>query len=295
MPPLNEEEQRIIERKGTEAPFSGEYETHWEKGKYICRKCGADLYKSDDKFDSRCGWPSFDDAFEGAVRRTPDPDGVRVEITCNNCDGHLGHVFEGEGFTQKNTRHCVNSVSLVFVPPSEEGIADGSTEEEEESTQTELATFASGCFWGTEYHFQKVDGVIATSVGYTGGHVDNPTYEQVCSGTTGHREAVQVEFDPARVAYSDLVKLYFETHDPEQVDGQGPDRGSQYTSAIYVHSPEQRATAEELMEVLTNKGYALATQLEEATTFYPAEEYHQSYYQKNGQSPYCHIYTKRFD
>src|SRR3989338_4738905 len=112
---LTPEEERVIVHKGTEMPFSGEYEDHWEKGLYVCRRCNALLYRSDSKFDARCGWPSFDQEIEGAVKKLPDEDGHRVEIQCMNCRAHLGHVFTGERFTKKNTRHCVNSVSLKFV------------------------------------------------------------------------------------------------------------------------------------------------------------------------------------
>lgn len=116
MKKLTDQEKRVILQKGTEAPFSGIYNDNKQKGTYLCKQCGAALYRSDDKFDSRCGWPSFDDEIKGAVKRIPDPDGQRVEIICANCGGHLGHVFEGEGFTTKNTRHCVNSISLDFKP-----------------------------------------------------------------------------------------------------------------------------------------------------------------------------------
>ena len=161
--------------------------------------------------------------------------------------------------------------------------------------KTEHAIFAGGCFWGVEYYMQKTPGVLETTVGYIGGHTDNPTYEEVCSKTSGHIEALEIEFDPSKVSYEALAKLFFEIHDPTQVKKQGPDIGEQYSSVIFYLNDEQKAIAEKLINILKDKGLDVATELREATKFWPAEDYHQDYYDKKGSLPYCHKYTKRFD
>lgn len=163
------------------------------------------------------------------------------------------------------------------------------------SQEINKAIFASGCFWGTEHYFRKANGVLDTRVGYIGGHKEHPTYKEVCTGRTGHAEAVEVTFDPTRTSYEDMARLFFETHDPTQVDRQGPDIGTQYRSEIFVLDEAQRDTARELIRKLEKKGLDVATKVTAATTFWPAEEYHQEYYTKTGGSPYCHVYTKRFD
>jgi peptide methionine sulfoxide reductase msrA/msrB len=279
---LSNDESYVINKKGTEAPFRGKYTNSKEKGTYICRKCGAALYHSTDKFESDCGWPSFDEEISGAVDRFPDPDGMRTEIVCATCGAHLGHVFKGEMLTAKNTRHCVNSISLDFVPANLPAGRYG------------IAVFAGGCFWGVEYYLQKAPGVITVTSGYTGGHVKNPSYKEVSSGRTGHAEAVKVIYDPKKTTYENLVKLFLEIHDPTQVDRQGPDIGEQYRSEIFYMNDQQKATAEKYLNILKSKGYKVATQLAAASEFYPAEDYHQDYYFNNGKLPYCHAYTKRF-
>jgi peptide methionine sulfoxide reductase msrA/msrB len=282
---LTPEEERVIIHKGTEAPFSGKYEDHYQKGIYSCKRCDAPLYESSDKFDARCGWPSFDDEIEGAVKRVPDADGRRTEILCTKCGAHLGHVFLGEGFTDKNTRHCVNSISLNFKP----------LEMNKEKSNERKAYFAGGCFWGTEHFFENAPGVKSAVSGFMGGHVKNPAYREVVTGRTGHAETVEVTYDPSVTDYEALAKLFFEIHDFTQVNRQGPDIGEQYRSEIFYSNEQEKETAEKLINILQGKGYNVATKLTKADNFYKAEESHQDYYAQKGGMPYCHSYKKVFD
>ncbi len=321
---LTPEEERVIVHKGTERPFTGKYNEHFEKGVYTCRRCGAELFESQSKFRSECGWPSFDDQIPGAVRWQTDADGRRTEAVCANCGAHLGHIFQGEGFTPKNTRYCVNSISMDFIPaeqrarrmeaarpktpgadprvpsreseqPQKVAPANGPAEARRSKPQTARAIFASGCFWGTEYYIQRAPGVLATTVGYAGGHVDHPTYEQVCTDRTGHAEAVEVIYDPTKTDYEQLAKLFFETHDFTQLNRQGPDIGRQYRSAIFYLNDEQKQIAERLVGQLREMGHDVKTEITPAGKFWPAERYHQDYYNKTGGSPYCHLYRPIFE
>jgi peptide methionine sulfoxide reductase msrA/msrB len=278
---LTPEEERVIVHKGTEAPYTGKYEKFSETGTYVCKRCGSPLYSSTDKFDAHCGWPSFEDEIPGAVKRIPDADGMRTEIECAKCGAHLGHVFLGEGFTDKDTRHCVNSISLDFIPAGQ-------------TAMTDTAIFAGGCFWGVEYYMKKIKGVISTEVGYTGGKTDCPTYKEVCAGNTGHYEAIEVVFDPGQTSYETVARMFFETHDPTEWNHQGPDWGEQYRSAVFYRNEEQKSVTEKLIRELKDKGFKAVTEVIPAKTFWKAEGYHQDYYDHKGTTPYCHGYVKRF-
>jgi peptide methionine sulfoxide reductase msrA/msrB len=275
-------EKHVLIDKGTERAFSGKYVHTNEDGIYTCKVCDAPLYRSGDKFDSHCGWPSFDDAIPGAIKEVPDADGRRIEIVCANCGAHMGHVFKGEKLTAKNVRHCVNSVSLNF-------------QKKKVHTPTlKKAYFAGGCFWGVEYYLEKIGGVKEVTSGFMGGHLKNPGYYDVVRKDTGHIETVEVVYDPSKVSYETLAKTFFEIHDPTQEGGQGPDIGSQYISAIFVSSKEERETIERLVKVLEGKGFKIATKIMPKTPFYSAETYHQDYYERKGSKPYCHRKVKRF-
>ena len=270
---LTPEEKSVIVDKGTEAPFTGEYNDFFEVGIFVCRACNNPLYESSAKFDAGCGWPAFDKVKKGAVNRYSDMSlgYERTEITCARCDGHLGHVFEGENLTPENTRHCVNSISVRFVAYE----------------KLSVATFAAGCFWGVEELYRKQAGVYSTSVGYIGGQTNMPSYKQVCSGTTGHAEAVQVHFNAEEVNYETLLNIFWDNHDPTSLNRQGPDEGSQYRSAIFYHSEEHKNFAEESKNTLDSSERfpkPIVTEIVPATTFYRAEEYHQKYLYKRGAS-----------
>lgn len=278
---LSKEEEKIICDKGTQAPFKGEYTDCNKEGIYVCKRCDAPLFLSDNKFSSSCGWPSFDEEATDSVKRIRDKDGVRTEILCKRCDAHLGHVFQGEQITDKNTRFCVNSISMTFVPAfTEEGY--------------ERAIVAGGCFWGIEHLLKDIKGVIKTTVGYTGGHVVDPTYKEVCSGLTGHAEAAEIVFDPKIIDYQTLLQLFFEIHDPTQKMRQGPDKGSQYRSVVFYLTTKQKMITEDLIDQLRDKGFDVVTEIVPASIFYPAEEVHQHYYGRTGKEPYCHKRVKRF-
>lgn len=273
--------KKIIADKATEYPHSGEYNSIVNHGTYLCRRCGLALFRGESQFSAGCGWPSFDEEIQGAVKREPDEDGQRTEIVCSRCVAHLGHLFIGESLTSKNLRHCVNSASIDFVV-------------NDHVMDTEEAIVAGGCFWGIDYFLKQIPGVLKVEVGYTGGHTLTPNYDEVCTGMTGHYEAARVIFDRFQTDYHQVIKRFFEIHDPTQPFGQGPDLGHQYQSAVFYYNQQQLQDAESLIQMLKKRGYDVVTCLLVAQTFWPAEGYHQDYYSKHHKLPYCHSPENRF-
>lgn len=268
---LTDAERSILVDKGTEAPFTGEYDAFYEEGVFVCRACNNPLYESAAKFDAGCGWPAFDKVKEGAIKRLRDLSmgRERIEIVCAQCEGHLGHVFEGERLTVENTRHCVNSLSIRFI--ANEKLA--------------MATFGAGCFWGVEELYRKLPGVYNTAVGYMGGAMKNPDYKQVCRGITGHAEVVHIYFDAEVLSFEALLQIFWENHNPTTLNRQGPEEGTQYRSVIFYHSKDQQEQAiasRNLLEESAKFKESIVTEIVSATDFYRAEEYHQNYLYKRG-------------
>lgn len=288
IPPLTPDERHVIIDKGTEYPFTGTYRNTTTKWLYRCRQCHTPLYLSQDKFASDCGRPSFDDAIPGRVQMIPDADGMRTEIVCKTCGGHLGHVFVGERMTNANTRHCVNSVSLDFV--EEKNISDTIREQ---IPVYESITVGGGCFWCIEGALSQLEGVIECRSGYMGGKRRFPIYDQVCTWATGHIEVVRVFWDEKKVSLTQLLDAFFLIHDPTSRDRQGNDAGSQYRSVIFFHSEEQKASIDSrIAEKQHEYTDAIITEIKPAQEFWLAEWYHQNFFASNPTKPYCQLVVK---
>lgn len=270
---LTPEQYRVTRQHGTERPFSSPLCSLFEAGRYACMCCGTVLFDAAEKFESGTGWPSFTQpvAVDAVAYYVDHSHGMtRVEVRCNTCDAHLGHVFP-DGPAPTGLRYCINAVSLQKV-----------------ATALATATFGGGCFWCTEAIFREVDGVVNVTSGYSGGHLPNPDYRNVCTGKTGHAEVIQIQFDPAVISYADLLAIHMATHDPTTLNQQDADKGTQYRSVIFFHDETQRQTAAQTLAALQPAfGGKIVTELAPLEAFYPAESYHQDYYRRNTDAPYC--------
>ena len=272
---LTPEQYGVTRQRGTERAFSSEMCSLFEPGLYACVGCGTLLFHANDKFESGSGWPSFTQPItENAIAYDADDSyGMqRIETTCNTCGAHLGHVFP-DGPDAGGLRYCMNSLAL-----------------EKTEHREEKATFGGGCFWCTEAVFRQLKGVTDVQSGYSGGHTVNPTYPEVCMGTTGHAEVIQITFDPQLISYADLVCIHLSTHDPTSLNRQGADRGTQYRSIILTHDRVQAETCRRVIEEMTTDfEREIVTQVKPFEHFYEAESAHQDYYANNPEKPYCRI------
>jgi len=330
---LTPEEYDVTQNNATERPFQNKYWDNHDPGIYVDVVTGEPLFSSTDKYDSGTGWPAFTQPIRKTSLAEKDDFsflmGKRTEVRSGQGDSHLGHVFPDGPKEKGGLRYCINSASLRFVPldqmktsgygdylslfegqtraPASQGISPTQSKLSEHGLfftrsapktipqKTEVASFAAGCFWGVEEEFRKKEGVIATAVGFMGGHTRNPSYKEVCNGDTGHAEAVQVEYDPKKISYGELMDLFWHLHDPTTLNRQGPDFGDQYRSVVFYHNPEQKKLAEKTKAELQKSGEfegQIVTLIQSAGDFYKAEDYHQQYVEKGGHAA-CHIRRKK--
>ena len=292
-------QEYVVKNGGTEPPFKNEYWDNKKEGIYVDIVSGEPLFSSQDKYDSGTGWPSFTKPIsnENITEHKDISAGMaRIEIKSTEAKSHLGHVFEDGPKDKGGKRYCTNSASLKFIPKEQLkntkyekylSLFDNNSQEE--------AVLAGGCFWGLEHLLQTITGVIKTEVGYSGGHINNPTYQLITTGTTGYAESVKIIFDSKKISYENLLKKFFMAHNPTTLNKQGNDTGTQYRSAIFYYNDTQKTIALNLINKLNNKKIfdnQIVTKLEKLDKFYLAEDYHQNYLNKNPNGYNCHYFRQ---
>ncbi len=283
----------VAREADTERAFTGTMWNDETKGTYYCAACGYKLFKSNQKFTSSCGWPSFfeQENKESVTFKDDNSYGMkRIEANCGRCDAHLGHLFD-DGPEPTGKRYCMNAISLDFVADadvSNTGDIDSSNNEQAEQT----IVLGGGCFWCVEAVYQNLQGIKSVYSGYAGGMVENPSYEEVCTGRTGAAEVVEITYDKSVTNLNEIFKVFFTVHDPTTLNRQGADTGTQYRSVIFYKNEDQKKAAESIIAELTKQNVyssKIVTTLEPLKNFYKAEEYHQGYYENNKDKPYCQM------